>query len=72
MNTNSTLEYLTGFTMGALMGFGLTAIILVIYNLFCGWWGCSSMGFTWWNAIPLPLLLGANLAIAIEGLGLGD
>lgn len=72
MHTNTTLEYMTGFLMGAFLGFGLTAIILVIYNLFCYWWGCAAMGFTWWNAIPLPLLLGIIMANAIANLGLGD
>ena len=72
MNPQRSIEYLTGFMMGALLGFGITAITLVIYNLYCNWWGCAGMGFTWWNAIPLPLLLGIAMANAIANLGLGD
>ena len=72
MNTISTLQYLTGFIMGALIGFGLTAVILVIYNLFCAWRGCALVGFTWWIAIPLPLLLGIFMSKIIASLKLGD
>lgn len=72
MSKQQPLEYLTGFIMGALLGFGITAIILVIYNLLCVWLGCAQMGFTWWNAIPLPLLLGISMAKIIANLKLGD
>ena len=72
MNTKTTLEYLTGFIMGALLGISTTATILVIYNLFCAWRGCVLMGFSWWNVFPLPLLLGIIMANAIANLGLGD
>ena len=72
MNSQHTLEYLTGFIMGAILGFGLTAVILVIYNLVCGWRGCALVGFTWWNVIPLPLLLGISTAKVIAALKLGN
>jgi hypothetical protein len=72
MQNTTTLEYMTGFLMGIFLGIGLTAIILVIYNLFCSWRGCALIGFTWWNAIPLPLLLGISMAKIIAGLKLGD
>ena len=72
MNTISTLQYLTGFIMGALIGFGLTAIILVIYNLFCVWRACALVGFTWWIAFPLPLLLGISMSKVIANLKLED
>ncbi|MGW8227138.1 MAG: hypothetical protein ACWGOY_15460 [Anaerolineales bacterium] len=72
MNPQHSIEYLTGFMMGALLGFGITAIILVIYNLFCAWRGCVVIGFTWWHAIPLPFLLGVIMANAIANSGLGD
>jgi hypothetical protein len=72
MNNTTTLQYLTGFIMGALIGFGLTAILLVIYNLFCLWRGCGLVGFTWWNIIPLPLLLGIYMSRFIANLKLED
>jgi|GEM_PF-3047483 len=72
MQSNTTLEYMTGFLMGVFLGFGLTAVILVVYNLYCSWRGCAVMGFTWWNAIPLPLLLGISLSKIIASLNLGD
>lgn len=72
MNRQNSLEYLTGFIMGAILGFGLTSVILVIYNLFCVWRGCVLMGFTWWIAIPLPLLLGISMSKIIANLKLED
>ena len=72
MNSPKNLEYLTGFVMGAVFGFTLDVVILVVYNLVCRGLGCRLIGFTWWNAIPLPLLFGILMAIAIGNLGLGD
>lgn len=72
MNSQNSIQYLTGFIMGALLGVGLTFVILVIYNLFCAWRGCVMMGVTWWNAIPLPLLLGISMSKIIANLKLED
>lgn len=72
MNSVSLLQYLTGFIMGALLGFGITAAFLVIYNLFCLWRGCVLVDFTWWMAIPMPLLLGISMSRFIANLKLED
>ena len=72
MNSVSTIQYLTGFIMGVVIGFGLTAIPLVLYSLFCLWRGCSLVVFSWWYTIPLPLLLGIYMAKFIANLKLED
>lgn len=72
MNSPTTLQYLTGFIMGVLIGFGITAIVLIVYNLICLWSGCVLVGFTWWTAIPLPLLMGISMSRFIAHLKLED
>ncbi|MFN2233233.1 MAG: hypothetical protein ACK2U1_03325 [Anaerolineales bacterium] len=72
MNPLTLLQYLTGFLMGAFLGFGLTAAIQVIYNFYCLWRGCVLVDFTWWIAIPLPLLLGICMSKFIANLKLED
>jgi len=59
--------------MGAFYGFAITGVILVLYNLTCRWWlGYGFMPMTWWNAIPLPLILGISMSINIANLKLGN
>ena len=73
MNKLKIIEYLTGFLMGAFFGFMITGVILVLYNLTCRWWlGCDDIPLAWWNAIPLPLILGISMSINIANLELGD
>jgi hypothetical protein len=73
MKKTELLEYLTGFLMGATLGFMITGVVLGIYNLTCRWWlDCGYLPMTWWNAIPLPLILGFSMARIIANLKLGD
>jgi len=73
MNKTKLLEYMTGFLMGAFLGFMITGVALQLYNLTCKWWlGCGFVPMTWWNVIPLPLYLGISMSINIAKLKLGD
>ena len=59
--------------MGAFLGFMITGVALILYNLMCRWWlGCRFMPMTWWNTLPLTLILGISMAINIANLKLSD
>jgi hypothetical protein len=72
MSPQRTIEYLTGFLMGAFLGFSLEAGLEFSYNLLAGWFGWARFQPTWWMLILLPLLLGLVMSKAIADLHLED
>ena len=61
MNKTKVIEYLTGFFIGAFIGLFLDASILV-YNQLSSWLTLSQVRLTWWNMLPMPILLGLGMA----------
>ena len=66
------LEYQTGFLMGFVFGFFLEGLLLIVYNLACGWFGWTRLNVAWWMLIPVPLVCGLVMGKAIAGLHLED
>ncbi|MGC9358218.1 MAG: hypothetical protein ACP5GX_10130 [Anaerolineae bacterium] len=72
MNKQESIEYLTGFIMGAILGMVLNCVGIELYRWVYAWMGRPPPDPTWWSMIPLPLLLGVGMAIQIAHLRLGD
>lgn len=72
MNTRNTIEYLTGFLMGAILGMVFNWVGIELFRWVCNWLGCPPPTPTWWNMIPLPLLMGLAMAIQIAHSPFGD
>lgn len=66
------LELATGFLMGSITGLVLEFGVLALYNRFCWWPACQATDLPWWLAIPVPVFLGYQMAIAIASLHLED
>ncbi len=72
MNSQRSIEYLTGFLMGSFLGFTLEAGLVGAYNLLAGWLSWTKFQPAWWVMLPLPLLLGMGMSKAIADLHLED
>lgn len=72
MNIRDLIQYLTIFLIGALLGLGAEFLYRTIFNAFCRWQGCTLLDFTWWKMLPMPLLLGIVMTIAVIRSSPGD
>jgi len=72
MKRRNSIELLTGFLMGSFLGFFFQSAIVILYNLFCAWFGWRRLDLAWWMMAPAPLLLGIVMAIVIANLHLED
>jgi hypothetical protein len=65
-------RYLNGFIVGFVFGALLIFVGLTLFNLYCSWQSCPPMVYTWWNFIPLPLLMGISMAVFVANYTLRD
>lgn len=66
------LEFLTGFVMGAVGGFMLQGLVLLIYHAVARWQGWTPIEFVWWMGLPIPAISGISMGQAIASLHLED
>ena len=71
MNSQRSIEYLTGFIMGFFLGFGLNGLFYV-YNFICRFLSCTQVKVVWWILLPLPILMGLFMSKAIADLHMED
>jgi hypothetical protein len=58
--------------MGLFIGTFIEAAVVLLYNVFCRWRGCSLLIVEWWMLIPFPLIFAIFMARAIASLHLED
>jgi hypothetical protein len=66
------LEYLTGFLMGAFAGMVIEVAFWFVYYLFCLLLGWTVLRPLWWMMVPIPFFCGIIMARFIAGLHLED
>ena len=71
MNPQRSIEYLTGFIMGLVAGFGLDGLLFLIFY-FLKITGGPQINLPWWAYLPLPIIAGVFMSWAIAGLHLED
>ena len=72
MNQHTFTRYPNGFIIGIILGLLLIVSGTILYNLFSGWKDCIPMAYFWWDAIPLPLLMGIGSAFFVANYTLRD
>jgi hypothetical protein len=75
MKKPDSIQYLTGFLMGAFFGFFAEGILLIFCSLLYNWLGRAHLELAWWMVLllfPIPLFLGMIVGKAIARMHLED